>query len=139
MSKSNRRPKESRSSIAPIAESNATVVSVAAPAPASTDAPREKRVKSWLIADLTPHPDQDRLFRALEGEEFESFVESMRDGLHVPIEVTPDGMVISGHQRHRAAKKLGWAEITAWVRDDLAGDNAAIARRHIEANLDRRQ
>jgi ParB-like chromosome segregation protein Spo0J len=116
-----------------------TVVNAAAPAPASPDAPGEKRIECWLIADLTPHPDQDQLFTALEGQEFDSFVESMREGLHVPVEVTPDGMIIDGHQRIRAAKELGWTEITAWVREDLAGDDAAINRRHIEANLNRRQ
>src|SRR5262249_10521503 len=48
-------------------------------------------------------------------------------------------MIISGHIRVEGAKKLGWTHITAWVRDELGGDDDAINRRHIEANLDRRQ
>src|SRR5436190_1772210 len=62
MSKSNRRRNSSEPSIAQDNVGATTVVNVAAPPPASTDAPREKRIESWLVADLKPHPD--RLDRA---------------------------------------------------------------------------
>ena len=34
---------------------------------------------------------------------------------------------------------MGWTEIKVWVRDDLAGDQVAIDRAHIDANRTRRQ
>ncbi len=51
----------------------------------------------------------------------------------------PDGVIIAGHKRVAAAKSLGWAEVAAWVRDDLVGDDAAVERRLVEDNLTRRQ
>ena len=33
-----------------------------------------------------------------------------------PLQVLPDGTIISGHQRVRAAKLLGWSHIEAVVR-----------------------
>ncbi len=62
-----------------------------------------------------------------------------REGLREPIPVTPDGVIIDGHQRVRAARRLGWTHITVWVRDDLADDQVAIDRAHIDANQNRRQ
>jgi ParB family chromosome partitioning protein len=64
--------------------------------------------------------------------------QSLDKGLNFPIEITPDNVVIDGHQRLRAARELGWKEIQVWVRHDLPNQQA-IDQRHIEANLDRRQ
>jgi ParB family chromosome partitioning protein len=107
---------------------------------ASSGAMREKRIESWPIANLSDHPDQAKMFHDLDGPEFDAFVTSIkRDGLYTPIWVTPAGVIIDGHQRVRAARKLGWPAIKAWVRDDLAGDKDAIARAHLDANQNRRQ
>ncbi|MHC4401375.1 MAG: ParB/RepB/Spo0J family partition protein, partial [Planctomycetota bacterium] len=56
------------------------------------------------------------------------------------VEILPDGTIIAGHQRVRAATKLGWTEIRCWVRNDLAeaGDEA-IEVRLIQDNVNRRQ
>ncbi len=92
------------------------------------------------IAGLKEHDWQDRLYHDLEGGEFERLVDSLRrEGQRDPIQITPDGTIIDGHQRVRAAHQLGWVEICAWVRDDLAGNQDAIDRAHIAANRDRRQ
>jgi ParB family chromosome partitioning protein len=100
---------------------------------------REKRVEKRDVEDLWPHPRQDELFGDLQGQDFEELVASIRkEGLHQPIEITTDNVVIDGHQRHRAARELGWPQIDVWVRDDLE-DQDAVDKRHIEANSTRRQ
>ena len=101
-------------------------------------APERRRIETWSIAVLKQHHLQAVTFHDLVGEEFVRFVESMRKGLDVPIEITPDGTIIDGHQRVRAARELEWDEITVWVRDDIAGDQDAIDRRHLDANRNRR-
>jgi len=62
------------------------------------------------------------------------------EGQIEPIEITPGYLVICGHLRIEAAKRLGWTEISAWIRRDLAeaGDEA-VEKRLIEGNLVRRQ
>jgi ParB/RepB/Spo0J family partition protein len=57
----------------------------------------------------------------------------------VPIEITPDNVIICGHRRAEAAKSLGWQEIDAIVREDLADQgDAAVEERLINDNLHRR-
>jgi len=108
--------------------------------PPNRDGRGLERVEEWSISDLTMHPRQDGNFHPLSDEEMARLTDDMkRTGQRTPIEVTPDGRVIDGHQRWRAAQKLGWATVTVVVRHDLAGDEAAIERRMIEANLNRRQ
>jgi ParB/RepB/Spo0J family partition protein len=106
----------------------------------SHDPSSGRRIDTWPIARLRDHHQTADLFRDLAGAEFDDLVASLkREGLRVPIEVTPERVIIDGHQRVRAARELGWSEITVWVRDNLAGDQAAIDRAHIGANMNRRQ
>ncbi len=79
------------------------------------------------MQDLNFHPLSDRESEALADD-------TERNGQRTPIEVTPDERTIDGHQRERAAQKLNWDEVQVLVRYDLAGDEAAIERRMIEAN-----
>ncbi len=117
----------------------ATVHQTAEDAPA-IDNPEPRRIESWPIAGLKQHYQQAALFHNLDGPDFDRLVESLRqEGLREPVLVTPVGTIIDGHQRVRAAEHLGWTEIRVWVRDDLADDQTAIDRLHIEANLGRRQ
>jgi hypothetical protein len=106
----------------------------------SSTAPPGWRIETWSIARLKDHDQQAALFHDLEGVEFADLVDSIRrEGLKEPVEVAPDGTKIDGHQRVRAALHLGWTQIRVKVRDDLAGDKAAVDRAHIEANRTRRQ
>ena len=61
------------------------------------------------------------------------------NGQTTPIEVLPNGTLIAGHQRVRAAERLGWPEVTVWIRGDLAHDPFAVEIRMIEDNISRRQ
>jgi hypothetical protein len=63
--------------------------------------------------------------------ELRELAQSMRDhGLQTPLEILPDGTIVCGHQRARAANLLGWEEIDVWVNHELAvhGDLAVEQR-----------
>ncbi len=95
----------------------------------------------WSLEELLWGRFQDAHFRDLPAPEYRHLVRSMRvEGLLQPIEILPNGEIIDGHQRVRAAVELGWTEIACIVRHDLAESNeAAIEYRVIDANLNRRQ
>ena len=99
-----------------------------------------KRIERWPLNRLKPHPRQDANFHALSDSDLRQLADDMAvNGQVTPVEALPDGTMLTGHQRRRAAERLGWPEVTVWVRDDLAGDEYAAERRMIEDNRDRRQ
>jgi ParB-like chromosome segregation protein Spo0J len=98
----------------------------------------DKRIENRKVADLKIHPRQDVMFHPLAGADFARLKDDIeRNGLNDPIEITRHDVIIDGHQRWRAVGELGWDEVQVWVRDDLS--DPQIERRHIEANLNRRQ
>lgn len=95
-----------------------------------------------MIAALKPYPEQRAIFGDLPETELRALAESMRrHGLRHPVEILPDGTIIAGHQRVRAASEhLGWTQIEVIVRHDLAAQGDAAVRLLVLAdNLDRRQ
>lgn len=89
---------------------------------------------------LTPHPLQAIYFRDANEAELQALAEDMLvNGQLVPVEILPDGTIICGHQRVKAAK-LNKRKVRCWIRHDLAklGDTA-VERRFIQDNLHRRQ
>lgn len=94
----------------------------------------------WAIRKLKPHPRQAATFPDLGEADLAALAADMqKNGLQHPVEVLPDGTVLGGHQRVRAAKRLGWKTIEVVVRHDLAaaGEPAATAY-FITDNLNRR-
>jgi len=99
----------------------------------------ERRIETRHPEDLSPHPLQNELLADLGEHELQSLADDMgRNGQLQVIEITEDNVIIDGHQRVRAAMKLGLDEVSVWVRDDLK-DDEAVEKRFIEANLNRRQ
>lgn len=101
-----------------------------------------KQVCKVKLADLKPHPRQKALFGIATVSEIEILANDIRDhGLRHPIEVLPDGTILCGHNRVKAAKAmLHWDEIDAIVRHDLAGANdLEIEKCVIADNYCRRQ
>ena len=100
-----------------------------------------KSAEPRMIATLREHPGQQDMFGEIAKAELNTLVDDMKaNGLRVLVEVLPDGTIITGHQRARAAKLLGWTEITVNVRHDLAeAGAAAIETAFIADNLNRRQ
>lgn len=98
-------------------------------------------IEKWSLESLKEHPRQAELFGDMPDEELHQLAAHMEvNDLEKPLHIRPDGVVIAGHQRLRAAKYLGWAEIDVIVRSDLdeAGDSA-VEKHLIEDNLIRRQ
>lgn len=101
----------------------------------------QRTVTKWKIAKLKDHPRQAEMFGDVDEGELAALAENMRKrGQRDPVEVTPDGTVVAGHQRVRAAKRLGWKEVDVVVRHDLAaGGEAAVEEHFLEDNFVRRQ
>jgi len=99
-----------------------------------------RKIERWKIAKLKDHPKQ-AMFGDLPESELDALAAHMEaNGQQDPIEILPDGTIIAGHQRVLAAKKLGWKEIDAIIRHDLAeAGEAAIESHFITSNLLRRQ
>jgi ParB family chromosome partitioning protein len=69
------------------------------------------------IDELRPDPRNKEMFHPLEGEEVAMMVETVeKHGLINPITVTPDGLIIAGEQRWRAAKTAGLETVPVTVR-----------------------
>jgi ParB/RepB/Spo0J family partition protein len=102
---------------------------------------KKGKVYKASLKDLEPHPRQQEVFADLPDDELDELATSMRlNGQLVPVEVTPEGEIICGHQRVKAAKKLGWDSVKAVIREDLAAQGeAAVFDRLVSDNLNRRQ
>lgn len=60
------------------------------------------------INELKPHPRNNEFFDDMAGEKWNEFLESVKSrGVIEPIVITPDKIIVSGHQRVRACKELG--------------------------------
>lgn len=60
------------------------------------------------IDELKPHPRNNEFFDDMTGEKWKEFIESIKSrGVIEPIVITPDRIIVSGHQRVRACKELG--------------------------------
>jgi ParB family chromosome partitioning protein len=101
--------------------------------------PQERKIERWRLDRLTPHPKQAELFPEPPEHEVQELAADLKaHGQITPAEVLPDGTLLGGHRRLKAARHLGWAELTEWVREDLANDPKAAEARLIEDNLYRR-
>lgn len=98
-------------------------------------------LRKWKVADLRENPHQQELFGDLPNAQLDELAADMNaNGQRDPVEILPDGTVIDGHQRWRAAVKLGWTEVDVVVRDDLAtASEDAVEQHMINVNLHRRQ
>ena len=68
-------------------------------------------------AELKPHPKNDYFFPAVNAEEEEQFVASVRERgiINMPV-ITSDGVIISGHRRVMAAVSCGFQQIQCQQR-----------------------
>jgi ParB family chromosome partitioning protein len=101
---------------------------------------KKRTTVTWKISKLKDHARQGALFDDLSDAELAALAEDMKAvGLRDPIEVLPNGTIVAGHQRVRAARLLRRSEIDVIVREDLqdAGP-AAVEKSLITDNLLRR-
>ena len=60
------------------------------------------------IDELKPHPRNNEFFSDMTGEKWNEFLDSIKTrGIIEPIVITSEKVIVSGHQRVRACKKLG--------------------------------
>lgn len=60
------------------------------------------------VNELKSHPRNNEFFDDMSGEKWQEFLDSIKArGVIEPIVITPDKVIVSGHQRVRACKELG--------------------------------
>lgn len=88
--------------------------------------------KKWAIDKLHGN---DRNPRIITPEQYERLKKKIIDlGYHHPIACQPDGLIISGHQRVRALKELGYTEIRVSLPSRFLSEDE-YREMMIEANL----
>ena len=89
------------------------------------------------INELKAHPRNNEFFDDMTGDAWEAFKESIKtSGIVEPIVVTQDMIIVSGHQRVRAAKELGLPTIMVDIRK--YEDDDKILKDLIETNIRQR-
>ena len=84
--------------------------------------------------DLKPHPRNGEFFDDMDGQKWKDFLQSVKtSGIIEPIIVTQDLVIVSGHQRVRAAKAIGIMKIAVEVRH--YADDDKVLKDLIETNL----
>lgn len=101
---------------------------------------REVQIEAWNIGELKEHPLQPTYFPD-ESEQADAELAADMDanGQQLAIDILPDGTILGGHRRVRAAKSLGWTLIDVVVHHELADDEAAAEAQFIGDNYNRRQ
>lgn len=89
------------------------------------------------INELKPHPKNNEFFDDMTGDAWEAFKESIKtSGIIEPIVVTKDMIIVSGHQRVRAAKELGLSTVIVDIRKYENDDK--VLKDLIETNIRQR-
>lgn len=89
------------------------------------------------INELKPHPRNNEFFDDMTGDAWNAFKESIAtSGIVEPIVVTQDMIIVSGHQRIRAAKELGLSTIMVDIRKYENDDK--VLKDLIETNIRQR-
>lgn len=84
--------------------------------------------------DLKPHPRNGEFFDDMDGQKWKDFLQSVKtSGIIEPIIVTQDLVIVSGHQRVRAAKAIGLMKIAVEVRH--YADDDKVLKDLIETNI----
>lgn len=89
------------------------------------------------INELKPHPRNNEFFDDMTNEKWNEFLESVKlRGIIEPIVITPDKVIVSGHQRVRACKELGIDEINCDIH--LYNNEDEILQDLLETNIRQR-
>lgn len=102
--------------------------------------PKSRAKDQWPLSKLREHPQQQALFGAISEQELLALATDMQtNGLQHAVEILPNGIILTGHQRVRAAQHLGWLQIEVVIRHDLAASGSAAEQHLINDNFVRRQ
>lgn len=87
--------------------------------------------------DLKPHPRNGEFFDDMDGQKWKDFLQSVKtSGIIEPIIVTQDLVIVSGHQRVRAAKAIGLMKVAVEIRH--YDDEDKVLKDLIETNIKQR-
>lgn len=82
-------------------------------------------VKLWKIGDVKPYEKNPRR----NDSAVDAVAASIQEfGWKQPIVVDKDGIIIAGHTRYKAAKKLGMKDVPVVVADDLTEEQVKAYR-----------
>lgn len=89
------------------------------------------------ISELKPHPRNNEFFDNMTGDAWNAFKESIStSGIVEPVVVTQDMIIVSGHQRVRAAKELHMSAVMVDIRKYENDDK--VLKDLIETNIRQR-
>lgn len=96
-----------------------------------------QQILSLSLSALKPHPRNEEFFSNAEGEDYNRLKESIAElGILTPLRVSSDMVIISGHQRYRAAKELEIKNVPVIIDESLSDEDAKL-QQLIAANFGR--
>lgn len=82
-------------------------------------------LKTLNLGDIHPYERNPRI----NDKAVEPVMKSIeKDGYRARIIVDKDGVIIAGHTRYEAMKRLGWTEAEVWIADDMTPEQIADYR-----------
>lgn len=82
-------------------------------------------LKTLNLGDIHPYERNPRI----NAKAVEPVMKSIqKDGYRARIIVDKDGVIIAGHTRYEAMKRLGWTEAEVWIADDMTPEQIADYR-----------
>lgn len=82
-------------------------------------------LKTLDLGDIHPYERNPRI----NDKAVEPVMKSIeKDGYRARIIVDNDGVIIAGHTRYEAMKRLGWTEAEVWIADDMTPEQIADYR-----------
>ena len=89
------------------------------------------------ISELKPHPHRE-LIPPMSPEDYANLLEDVkRNGILQPIDITPDNVILDGHQRVKVARELGIEEVEVRIPELVGIDedeyliSVTMNRRHL--------
>lgn len=82
-------------------------------------------LKTLNLGDIHPYERNPRI----NDKAVEPVMKSIqKDGYRARIIVDKNGVIIAGHTRYEAMKRLGWTEAEVWIADDMTPEQIADYR-----------
>jgi ParB-like chromosome segregation protein Spo0J len=96
-----------------------------------------RTINNLNITALKIHPRNQEFFDDIDGEEYEQFKRSIQEeGIITPLLVAPDMVLVSGHQRYKAAKELGINLIPVIIDENIISEEEKL-KKLLAANFGR--
>lgn len=78
-------------------------------------------VVTWPITKLSPNSRNPRTITSDQLERLKASLVSFPEMMQLrPVVVSPDGTILGGNMRYRAAKELGWKEVPVIVASNIS-------------------